>query len=57
MRACRLTFMKGYAVLGIVGIFFPILWLVGAILPPKPGSQFARQQEMLIQSRSRRAAR
>lgn len=36
---CRLTFMKGYMVLGIVGIFFPILWLIGAILPAKPGSR------------------
>jgi hypothetical protein len=53
---CRLTFQKGYAVFGIVGIFFPILWLVGAILPPKPGSQFARQQDMLLQNQSRRAA-
>jgi hypothetical protein len=41
---CGLTFQKGYKVLGWVGIFFPILWLVGAILPAKPGSQFAVQQ-------------
>ncbi len=36
---CRLTFTKGYTVLGIVGIFLPILWLIGAILPAKRGSR------------------
>ena len=29
-----LTFRKGHWVLGLIGIFFPILWLVGAVLPP-----------------------
>lgn len=43
---CRLTFQKGHSVLGIIGIFFPILWLIGAVLPAKPGSQFALQQEI-----------
>lgn len=37
---CRLTFAKGYTVLGIVGIFMPLLWLIGAVLPAKPGSRF-----------------
>ena len=32
---CSLTFRKGYTVLGIVGIFVPFLWLIGAILPDK----------------------
>ncbi|HMQ33020.1 MAG TPA: hypothetical protein PKD53_19980 [Chloroflexaceae bacterium] len=41
---CSLTFQKGYKLLGWVGIFFPFLWLVGAVLPAKPGSQFARKQ-------------
>lgn len=47
---CLLTFRKGYTVLGIIGIFFPILWLIGAILPAKQGSSYwvsqgiARQQ-------------
>lgn len=36
---CGLTFRKGYMLLGIVGIFFPILWFIGAILPAKPGSR------------------
>jgi len=38
---CALTFRKGHTVLGIVGIFFPILWLIGAILPAKEGSRQA----------------
>lgn len=46
---CSLTFQKGYRVLGWVGIFFPILWLIGAVLPAKEGSQFARKQSMLRQ--------
>jgi hypothetical protein len=37
---CRLTFQKGYGILGIIGIFVPFLWLIGAILPAKPGSNF-----------------
>ena len=32
-----LTWRKGHKGLFIFGIFFPILWLIGAILPPKPG--------------------
>ncbi len=36
---CRLTFQKGHTVLGIVGIFMPFLWLIGAVLPAKPGSR------------------
>ena len=32
---CVLTFRKGYVILGIIGIFFPFLWLVGAILPDR----------------------
>ena len=38
---CFLTFRKGYFLLGIIGIFIPFLWLIGAILPAKPGSQYA----------------
>lgn len=41
---CLLTFKKGHIVLGILGIFFPFLWLIGAILPAKPLSQYARAQ-------------
>jgi hypothetical protein len=37
---CALTFKKGRMWLAIIGIFFPILWLIGAILPAKPGSPY-----------------
>ena len=39
---CLLTFKKGYVGLGIIGIFVPFLWLVGAVLPAKAGSSYAR---------------
>jgi hypothetical protein len=29
-----ITFRKGHWVLGLIGIFLPILWILGAILPP-----------------------
>jgi len=41
---CFLTFQKGHIVLGVVGIFFPFLWLIGAILPAKRGSRYEVQQ-------------
>jgi hypothetical protein len=41
---CSLTFRKGYVALGIIGIFLPFLWLIGAILPPKDGSAYAMQE-------------
>lgn len=41
---CMLTFRKGYIVLGIIGIIFPFLWLIGAILPAKAGSSYQVQQ-------------
>ena len=28
------TFRNGHWILGILGIFFPFLWLIGAVLPP-----------------------
>ena len=28
------TFRNGHTILGILGIFFPIFWLIGVILPP-----------------------
>jgi len=46
---CMLTFKKGYYVLGIVGIFFPILWLIGAILPAKHGSRYEIEETMRLQ--------
>lgn len=46
---CRLTFQKGHTLLGIVGIFVPFLWLIGAILPAKPGSRFDIEQQTASQ--------
>lgn len=37
---CALTFKKGRMWLAIAGIFLPILWLIGAVLPAKPGSPY-----------------
>ena len=34
------TFKKGHMVLFVIGIFFPILWLIGAMMRPKPGSNY-----------------
>lgn len=45
LTVCRLTFQKGHMVLGLVGIFIPFLWLIGAILPAKTGSQFDIAQQ------------
>lgn len=46
---CSLTFQKGYTLLGIGGIFIPILWLIGAILPPKAGSRYAVREGQMQQ--------
>jgi hypothetical protein len=43
---CVMTFQKGHIVLGIIGIFIPFLWLIGAILPARPGSTYARREAM-----------
>jgi hypothetical protein len=43
---CFLTFKKGYIVLGIIGIFLPFLWLIGALLPAKAGSSYEMQQNV-----------
>lgn len=32
-----LTWRKGHFVLFWVGIIFPVLWMIGAVLKPKPG--------------------
>ena len=41
-----MTFSKGRWFLGILGIFMPLLWLLGAILPARPGSQYAVSREI-----------
>jgi len=35
-----ICFRKGHVVLGIVGIFLPFLWLIGAVLPARAGSNY-----------------
>jgi len=30
-----LTFRKGHWVLGLIGFVFPVLWVIGAILPSR----------------------
>jgi cadmium resistance protein CadD (predicted permease) len=30
-----LTFRKGHWVLGLIGFIFPILWIIGAVLPDR----------------------
>jgi hypothetical protein len=47
---CLLTFRKGYVALGIIGIFFPFLWLIGAILPAKRGSQYESAEIARLQA-------
>lgn len=47
---CFLTFRKGYILLGILGIFIPFLWLIGAILPAKRGSRYEVDQSMRYQA-------
>jgi hypothetical protein len=47
---CFLTFRKGYILLGIIGIFIPFLWLIGAILPAKAGSQYASEERARMQA-------
>jgi hypothetical protein len=32
---CLITFRKGHFVLGVLGIFLPFLWLIGALLPDR----------------------
>src|SRR3954463_4749377 len=44
---CGMTFQKGRTLLGIVGIFLPFLWLIGAVLPAKPGSRWELTQQQL----------
>jgi hypothetical protein len=32
---CLLSFRKGHWVIGLIGFIFPVLWLLGAILPAR----------------------
>jgi len=33
------TLRKGHWVLFIFGIFFPVLWIIGAVMRPRPSAQ------------------
>lgn len=37
-----ITFRNGHWILGILGIFFPMFWLIGAVLPPTEKAVIAR---------------
>ena len=47
---CFLTFRKGHILLGILGIFIPFLWLIGAILPARPGSRYQMDEAARYQA-------
>jgi hypothetical protein len=47
---CMTTFKKGHTALGIIGIFLPILWVVGALLPAKRGSRYEVEQDIRTQA-------
>jgi hypothetical protein len=32
---CVVTFRKGHWVLGLIGIFIPLFWVIGAVLPAR----------------------
>jgi hypothetical protein len=36
-----ITLRKGHWVIGIIGIFIPLLWIVGAILPARRGTAYS----------------
>ena len=36
-----ITFRKGHWVIGIIGIFIPLLWIIGAILPARRGTAYS----------------
>jgi hypothetical protein len=46
---CIMTFQKGRTLLGIIGIFIPLLWLIGAFLPAKEGSRYKLEQDIAFQ--------
>jgi hypothetical protein len=47
---CAMTFQKGRTLLGIIGIFIPLLWLIGAFLPAKKGSRYDISQQVAYQT-------
>jgi threonine/homoserine/homoserine lactone efflux protein len=53
---CLLTFQKGHTILGVLGFFLPLLWLIGAVLPAKPGSRHELAQEARFQDQARQGS-
>jgi hypothetical protein len=39
------TLTKGHKVLFVAGVLFPVLWIVGALIAPAPGSLAAAQRQ------------
>lgn len=50
VTVAMITFQKGHWLLGIFGFFFPVLWLIGAVLPPKTGSSYERREAMRVEA-------
>jgi hypothetical protein len=46
------TFKNGHIWLGIIGIFIPVLWLVGALLPPKHGAHHGQHSRKATKGRA-----
>jgi hypothetical protein len=57
VTVCTLTIQKGYIVLGILGIFIPWLWLIGAILPAKRGSRYQVKEALRLQTLTNQGGR
>ncbi|MGH7556056.1 MAG: hypothetical protein ACREMQ_23885 [Longimicrobiales bacterium] len=53
VTVCVVTFKKGHWILGILGFFTIIAWLVGAILPAKRGSAWEREEAIRMQESMR----
>jgi hypothetical protein len=53
------TFRNGHIALGLLGIVFPVLWLVGAVLPPRSRSAYdgdSYQRDQAVASTARGGA-
>ena len=37
------TLRRGHWVMFIIGIFFPLFWIIGALIPPTPAAQASGQ--------------
>ena len=48
------TFRKGHQVLFWVGIIFPVLWIVGAIMPPTARAEGTAERRRLLHGEEHR---